>query len=179
MPPNLLNPVFAVPVAFASPLTWPPDADDEATAWGVLAGYRIIRYAAVELAYLNLGQLERTSTLFTFAPVPGGSDIRHELETTGPAASALGILPLGAHWELFVRAGVFFADMESTISIGGRRVRSASPRSRSFWAAASSSTGAITGPRASTIRTSTASATTTAPGEADIDLLSLAILYRL
>jgi opacity protein-like surface antigen len=113
---SIPDPGFSV----ALPPLWLPSDDDKDAAWGVTAGYRIARYAAVELAYLNLGKLEANDPLL-LPPFPGGgtTTLHRELETTGPVISALGILPLGDSWELYLRGGVFFADEEFTISIGG------------------------------------------------------------
>jgi opacity protein-like surface antigen len=113
---NPIDPVFSV----AIPALWLPGDDDKDTAWAVTSGYRIGRYAAVELAYLNLGKLEANDLLLPFPPGSGAALTLHrELETTGPVVSALGILPLGDSWELFLRGGVFFADMEFTTSLAG------------------------------------------------------------
>jgi hypothetical protein len=109
----------AVSVAsVAQPLLWSPADDDEASAWALTAGYRAGRYFAFEVSYLNLGKLEATDTLL-LPPLIGGSVTLHrELETSGPAFAAMGILPLSDSWELYLRAGIFFADSELNTSIG-------------------------------------------------------------
>ena len=97
---------------------WPPEDDDQSQAFGLSAGYRINRYLAVEASYVNLGTLEATRRV-TFSPHPGGSAITDvKLETTGPALTAFGILPVSDSWELFVRAGMLFADSERTTGFG-------------------------------------------------------------
>lgn len=109
---------FAVAGA-AQPLFWSPADDDEASAWALTAGYRAGRYFAVEVSYLNLGKLEATDTLL-LPPFGGGGSVtlHRELETSGPAFAAMGILPLSDNWELYLRAGIFFADSELSTSIG-------------------------------------------------------------
>lgn len=120
IPPDTpLNPIFTGPVFLAGPALWLPSDDDKDTGWGVTAGYRIGRYVAIELNYLNLGKLEASDQLL-LPPFPGSgtATLQRELETTGPSVSVLGILPLSENWEVHLRAGVLFADMEFTTSIG-------------------------------------------------------------
>ena len=107
----------------AQPVLWLPGQDDEGTAWSVSAGYRINRYLAVEASYVNLGTLEASQTIGLPAIVGGGSlRFSRELETSGPAITAFGMLPLSDSWELYLRAGMFFADSELTTGINGNSV---------------------------------------------------------
>ncbi len=117
-PFNALNPVAFV--SAAQPLFWSPADDDEAGAWALTAGYRAGRYFAFEVSYFNLGKLEATDT-FLLPPLAGGGTLtlHRELETSGPALAAMGILPLSDSWELYLRAGVFFADSELSTSFAG------------------------------------------------------------
>jgi OOP family OmpA-OmpF porin len=86
--------------------------DDEASVWAVSGGYRINRYFAVEVGYLNLGTLEGP-TRREGSPHPGGSSlVQRELQTTGPAITAIGTLPLSESWKAYMRAGVLLADSE-------------------------------------------------------------------
>lgn len=181
-PPNPGNPVFIPPAAgVATPVLWLPGDDDEATAWGVTAGYRIGRYVAVELNYLNLGKLEASDPVF-LPPFPGGgtTTLKRELETKGPALSALGILPLSPDWEVYLRAGVFFADTEFTTSIGAS---SASHTTGSEAAAVGAGVqfnwAEHWSARIELQRFLEVGDEDTFSSTADIDLLSLGILYRL
>jgi hypothetical protein len=56
-------------------------------------------------------------------PILGGGSLtfQRELETTGPALAAFGILPISDSWELFVRAGIMFADTDLTTRFDGSR----------------------------------------------------------
>jgi OmpA-OmpF porin, OOP family len=115
------EPSFIVASA-AQPLFWSPTDDEEASAWALTAGYRAGRYVAVEVSYLNLGKLEASQRVLLLPPPfgSGGSVTLHrELETSGPAFAAIGILPLSESWELYLRAGIFFADSELTTAIDG------------------------------------------------------------
>lgn len=68
----------------------------------VFAGYRIMKYLAVEGAYANLGEV--SARVITTAPVAGTANI--ELENTAITLSALGILPLNDKFSLFGRLGL-------------------------------------------------------------------------
>jgi opacity protein-like surface antigen len=185
LPPTPFNPrepIFIPPAAgVAIPVLWLPGDDDEATAWGVAAGYRIGRYVAVELNYLNLGKLEASDPVL-LPPFPGGgtTTLQRELETAGPALSVLGILPLSDSWEVYLRAGVLFADMEFTTSIGasssshttGSEAAAVGAGVQFNWAEHWSA-------RIELQRFLEVGDDDTFSSSADIDLLSLGILYRL
>jgi hypothetical protein len=106
----------------ARPVLWLPGDDEEGTSWGVGAGYRFNRYLALEASYVNLGTLNATHTI-NMSPFFGGGTLtfHRELETAGPALAAFGILPVADSWELFVRAGILFADTDLTARINGSR----------------------------------------------------------
>jgi OmpA-OmpF porin, OOP family len=178
-PPGSLVRDVAV-VAIFNPLSWPPDADHEAGAWGVVAGYRIFRYAAVELSYLDLGSLERTEQfVFGIPPITSSLEIHQELDTSGPAASALGILPITDSWEVYARAGVLFADMEATSSIMGSSSSITFGSDSLLWGAGTQfNWGAHWSVRLDFQRFENVGENN-GPGEADIDLLSLGVLFRL
>jgi opacity protein-like surface antigen len=168
-----------VAVAILNPLSWPPEADHEAGTWGVFAGYRIFRYAAVELGYLDLGSLDRTQQVVLGFPPVGSVEIHHELETSGPAVSALGILPITDSWEAYARAGVLFADMEATSSIMASSSSITFGSDSLLWGAGTQfNWGAHWSVRLDFQRFESVGEDN-GPGEADIDLLSLGVLFRL
>ena len=88
--------------------------DDESTGWRGLAGYRFTRYLAAEFEYLDFGTSEIHETYVVDTVVLGLPPLTIErdfkTDVSGPAVSALGKLPVGEQFELFVRAGVLFAD---------------------------------------------------------------------
>ncbi|HKS54645.1 MAG TPA: outer membrane beta-barrel protein [Steroidobacteraceae bacterium] len=91
------------------------DTDSDSTGWRGLAGYRFHRNFAVELEYLDFGssRIDETYVLEDsgfFPPGPFTFERHFTTDVSGPAVSALGKLPVGAGFELFVRAGVLFAD---------------------------------------------------------------------
>lgn len=181
------GPIGAVTaVAVASAITWPESADNEATAWGALVGYRIFRYMAVEAAYLDLGTLERTERFDFVFPPNAFIETRRDLRTSGPAASVLGILPIGDQWELYARLGVFFADMEldsrpiggSVVVIDGSDSITFGSESLQWGAGAQFNWGEHWSVRLDLQRFESVGEDNGA-GEADIDLLSLGVLFRL
>jgi opacity protein-like surface antigen len=91
------------------------ETDSDSTGWRGLAGYRFNRYLAAELEYLDFGSAEIHETyniVFGFGPVPTVIAIEQDFTTdvSGPAVSALGKLPVGERFELFLRGGVLFVD---------------------------------------------------------------------
>jgi hypothetical protein len=92
------------------------ESDGDGTAWKGVLGYRLHRYLAAELEYLNFGGGELRETFDV--PVPfGGQDTidrSYSTDVAGPSVSVLGLLPLTSRFEVIVRAGVLFADTEVT-----------------------------------------------------------------
>jgi OmpA-OmpF porin, OOP family len=86
--------------------------DDSSTGWRGLAGYRFNRYLAAELEYLDFGtsEIHETYVVDDLFPAPLTIEQDFKTDVSGPAVSALGKLPVGHGFELFVRAGVLFAD---------------------------------------------------------------------
>jgi OOP family OmpA-OmpF porin len=87
--------------------------DGKDTGFKIFGGYQFNPHFAVELAYVDLGKAGYSGN-FGAAPVTGGS-----LETTGLNASAVGILPLGASFELFGKIGLFGWESKARDTTGG------------------------------------------------------------
>lgn len=129
-PPNVV-PVFgmtpSLPVpgesfyraVAAEPLRvfWIPGQDDEATTWNVLAGYRFLRYAAVEIAYHDLGTLHDYSPARSIGPLTT-IEVKSVMESTAATLSLLGELPITDMWSVYLRAGGMFADQEVSRRFG-------------------------------------------------------------
>jgi opacity protein-like surface antigen len=181
--PPFLGGVVAVRdyTPFFLPAGWLPHDDDQATAWGGLVGYRIGRYAAAELSYLDLGTLHTTHDV-PVGPIlnPTRVPLKRELETRGPTLSALGLLPLSKVWDLYLRAGVIFADMELSSRLGDSNTSSATFGSEALlWGGgAQFHWGDHWSLRLDFQRFENVGDRREA-GEADINLLSLGVLYRL
>ncbi len=74
--------------------------DDDDTAYKFFAGYRLNRFVAFELDYINLGEPSG-------AVVPGRNV---DAAVDGFAPYVVGTLPLGQYFELYGRLGYYFYD---------------------------------------------------------------------
>lgn len=83
-------------------LTSSSSTDDTDTGWKLFAGYRFMKYLAVEGAYTDLGKFTAHSTI----TAPGAGIVDTEIKANAWTISALGILPLGDSFSLFGRVGV-------------------------------------------------------------------------
>jgi opacity protein-like surface antigen len=126
---SLPPPAFAVPVAVFLPAGL--SADETDVGWNFSLGYRVNKYLAAELAYVDSGDaslVEHYRPAADLSPVPTVvTEINRSYTVTsrGPALSVLGSLPLSSQWEVFVRGGVLFAKQEveaSTRAVGGSAV---------------------------------------------------------
>lgn len=92
------------------------EVDDGGVSWAATLGYRIHKYVAAEVAYLDLAHADTNQRYRVppMSPFSSGFTIDREaqISVSGPALSVLGIFPLGAGFEPYVRAGVLFADLE-------------------------------------------------------------------
>ncbi len=90
--------------------------DNDDWSWKGTLGYRINRYIAAELSYVDFGDGDVTERyVFEQPPAPlFPSEITRDssVNVSGPMVSVMGILPVGSRVELFLRAGVLFADEE-------------------------------------------------------------------
>ena len=95
------------------------DVDDSGVAWSVAVGYRLNPYFAAEVEYIDFGTADITEHYtFSTPPVPffpAELTRPYSSKVKGPALSVLGSLPLGKGWDVFLRAGVLFADREVDI----------------------------------------------------------------
>jgi opacity protein-like surface antigen len=183
--PDPGGPIFLAPApgavfVAARPALWLPGDDEEGTSWGVGAGYRFNRYLALEASYVNLGTLNATHTINMLPFLGGGTLTFHrELETTGPALAAFGILPISDSWELFVRAGILFADTDLTTRINGsRNSMSFDSEPTTLGAGAQFDWRDHWSARLEFQRSFDVGGDDVA-SEADVDAVSLAVLYRL
>jgi len=95
-------------------ITSSSSTDDTDTGWKLFAGYRFMKYLAVEGAYTNFGE----ATAHSIITPPGTVDTTLEAEAW--TVSALGILPLGDQFSLFARLGVNFWNVDiSAVGTGG------------------------------------------------------------
>ena len=97
------------------------DLDDSDKGWGLHFGYRINRYVAAEVGYLDLGKFIYTNTMvLTVDDGPGGLPAQpfdvatdQRLEVKGAFASVMGLFPIGDSFDVHVRGGLLFSDVRN------------------------------------------------------------------
>jgi opacity protein-like surface antigen len=103
------------------------DVDAGDLAWGVGLGYRVNRYLAAEVEYVDFGTTEVVEHYVVPDPVPfpvpGDFDLDYSSTVTGPVLSLLGTLPVGKNVDLFVRGGALFASREFSVGNSGGGVQ--------------------------------------------------------
>lgn len=103
-------------------LAYESTLDDSDTSWGLHIGYQLGAYFAAEIGYVDLGKAvyEADFAIEDLLP-PGGvgvGSVRTSFRSAGPTVAVLGLLPLGEKFDLHGRAGVLFA--RSRITEQGR-----------------------------------------------------------
>lgn len=105
------NAIFA-----ADGITATTSIDDSDMGWKLFGGYQVNPNFALELGYVDLGEISMDVTVT--APVAGTASAGIEID--GFALSGLGILPIGDRFGVFGRVGLYAwdgnADMDVTIS---------------------------------------------------------------
>lgn len=98
------------------------DKSEDGFTYGVLVGYQILPYLAVEAAYVDLGDAEfKRNATVSDGVTSAAVRAQATTESSGPALSALGILPFMKGWEVHARAGVYFSSNDATarLSVDG------------------------------------------------------------
>ncbi|HEU4602038.1 MAG TPA: outer membrane beta-barrel protein [Steroidobacteraceae bacterium] len=92
------------------------DSDEKDRSIAGLVGYRFNRYLAAELGYADFGDAAMTEHYQLPEDVfpLGAPEITRSLSTniSGPTLTALGIYPFGTRFDVFLRAGLLFADQQ-------------------------------------------------------------------
>ena len=94
---------------------------EDGFTWGLTLGYQFFRYLAVEAAWVDLGSAEyKTSLELAGDGFVLPFDTKITTDSAGATLSALGILPFASNWQVYGRAGVYFAsnDLEVRVSSG-------------------------------------------------------------
>ncbi|WP_116807982.1 outer membrane beta-barrel protein [Steroidobacter cummioxidans] len=127
----MLNPQLAiVPIQPGTNLSAAPVSstlDDTVTPWGAQVGYRFNDWVAVEVGYVDLGEASYTltgpisgdlayfdGTNVVTTPLNGDFESGVDFTSAGITASVLGMLPLGQHFDLHVRGGIYYAETRVT-----------------------------------------------------------------
>ena len=127
--------------AFFTPTQQTTSLDDSDTAFGIVGGYRLTPYLAIEGGYHNFGQVTYRSRASGSFPLDSGTaNVSIDTETTGFSIAALGVLPLTRDWELFARVGALFATNKLRIQVTGEGQQFIPPLGHRFVASDSAST---------------------------------------
>ena len=92
--------------------------DGSSTGFKIFGGYQFIDYFALDLALVDLGKAKYSGSYFG-APVTGGS-----VDVWGLNLSAVGILPLNSSFALFGKVGVFAWEAKWKDTTGGTPISS-------------------------------------------------------
>lgn len=84
------------------------DEDKNDSSWTLGLGYRFNRYFALDLGYVDLGEVEA----YLATPDRTQYSGRHSVAAEGKTLALVGMLPIG-HWEPYVKAGMVFAKKNS------------------------------------------------------------------
>jgi opacity protein-like surface antigen len=99
------------------------DTSEDGFTYGIILGYQILPYLAVEAAYVDLGEAEyRGNGVVSDSTTTAALNAQITAESSGPTLSVLGVLPVfDSGWDVYGRAGVYFAgnDAAAAISIDG------------------------------------------------------------
>ena len=92
------------------------ETSEDGFTYGIILGYQILPYLAVEAAYVDLGDFEyKGNALVTDGVTTAELGAQLTGESSGATLSALGILPLVSGWEVYGRAGVYFGSNDAEV----------------------------------------------------------------
>ena len=160
--------------------------DDSSTEFHGLIGYRFNPYFGFELAFVDIGKLNYSATMTLSGgglPSPSPGTISGDVSAKGPVLSVIGSVPLRKRWEVYGRAGLFYAD--TTLGVGATILSVGSSSSVSAhstdWALGVG--GAFNPSRRFSIRLEYQKLKDVGDpdrtGEGDVDVVDLALLIRL
>jgi outer membrane protein OmpA-like peptidoglycan-associated protein len=110
------------------------DFSDTDTTYSLFVGYQILPWLAVEATWMDLGNMNvEASGTYAYnaviSPLPpgvpnGGTySSRTEFESSGPAVSALLMLPFMESWNVFGRLGYYMGDNELSVRLDAQDTR--------------------------------------------------------
>lgn len=94
-------------------------ADDSDTAFKVFAGYRFLKFFAVEADTVDLGEFVFTATSDGSGTSYPAGPVSAVAEADGYRIAGVGILPVGGGFSVFAKAGIFFWDAETVLIDNG------------------------------------------------------------
>lgn len=97
------------------------NVDDEDQGFKLLAGWRPLRWLALEASYADLGAASSDTSVVCVAAIGFPCPTRLSADVQASQLAALALAPLG-DFDLFVRAGVSYWDAEARISDGSTTI---------------------------------------------------------
>ena len=117
----------------ATVLSTDNDFSDTDTTYSLFVGYQILPWLAVEATWMDLGSMNvETSGTYGYTtvnpppvgvPTGGSYSARTEFESSGPAASALLMLPFMDVWNVYGRLGYYMGDNELSAKFDAQDTR--------------------------------------------------------
>jgi opacity protein-like surface antigen len=94
------------------------DASEDGFTYGVVIGYQLLPYLALEAAYVDLGDADYRYSA-TVSDGTTSADLRASatIDSAGPTLSALGILPFGKGWEVYGRVGGYYGSNDTELRV--------------------------------------------------------------
>ena len=94
------------------------DTSEDGFTYGVVIGYQLLPYLAIEAAYVDLGNAEYKYGA-TVSDGTTTADVRASatIDSAGPTLSALGILPFGKGWEVYGRIGGYYGSNDTKLRV--------------------------------------------------------------
>lgn len=84
------------------------DEDRDDASWTLSVGLRFNRYIAIDLGYVDLGEVSAYLSMPDRSMYSG----RRSIAVEGATLALVGLLPIG-HWEPYVKVGMLFANRDS------------------------------------------------------------------
>lgn len=115
---------FALPLAEAffevglDVVDFESSLDDSDIGWGLQVGYRFNRFLAAEVGYVSLGEglyeaLMTVTDGFESLPL----EVSARVQSKGPVAAVLGMLPVTERFDVHVKGGLYFSDTRSRVRV--------------------------------------------------------------
>ena len=107
---------------------------EDGFTWGLTLGYQFFRYLAVEAAWVDLGSSEyKASVDATDGVDVYALDTKITADSAGATLSALGILPFAESWQVYGRAGMYFAGNDLEVTVDGASGEDSDNTQEFYW----------------------------------------------